>query len=284
MEQLEKLEPIFGTLKKLRALIKEKGIAGYRGLLIDFLDYDQKISSCIDLAAKSKLFSIIVEDLDSAKEILALNQQLKGGVISIYPLSIIDEVTVEKQRAYPEGEAGVRPLTQYVRLKADADRRVAKLVHNLFSKAALVSNYPLAMRVAKEHNLTCITPELQIVYAGAFITQVGHYNRAQHDRVQLYQRAAGFERQLEEKAQAALTLERQKDGFNDKELEVLRKHQKCEVTISNLKGAYQQLTSVLYEIKNQIEHKSTHSAEVERQIQSYTAQERELKDQIAALE
>jgi chromosome segregation ATPase len=53
------------------------------------LDFDPKFSSCIDLAAKSKLFSIIVEDLDSAKEILKLNSEIKGGVIQIYPLTII---------------------------------------------------------------------------------------------------------------------------------------------------------------------------------------------------
>ena len=67
VEQLEKIEPIFSTLKKLIGLIKEKGIQGYRGMLIDFIDFDQKISSCIDLAAKSKLFSVIVDDLESAK-------------------------------------------------------------------------------------------------------------------------------------------------------------------------------------------------------------------------
>ena len=34
------------------------------------------------------------------------------------------------------------------------------------------------MSVAKEHNLTCITADLDVVYAGAFISKVGHYNRA----------------------------------------------------------------------------------------------------------
>jgi chromosome segregation ATPase len=76
-------------LRKIRALIKEKNLQGFKGLLIDFLEFDPKISSIVDLAAKSKLFSIIVEDLDTAKEILALNAQIKGGVINIYPLSII---------------------------------------------------------------------------------------------------------------------------------------------------------------------------------------------------
>jgi chromosome segregation ATPase len=60
-------------LRKIRGLIKEKNIQGFKGLLIDFLEFDPKISSIVDLAAKSKLFSIVVEDLDTAKEILALN-------------------------------------------------------------------------------------------------------------------------------------------------------------------------------------------------------------------
>jgi chromosome segregation ATPase len=67
IDSLENIEPIFLTLKKLRGLIKEKGIQGYHGLLLEFLDFDPKFSSCIDLAAKSKLFSIIVEDLETAK-------------------------------------------------------------------------------------------------------------------------------------------------------------------------------------------------------------------------
>jgi len=71
----------------------------------------------------------------------------------------------------------VKPLSKFVNLKPDGDRRVAKLVHNIFSKVVLVSNYALAMEVARDYNLTCITTDLQIVYAGAFITQVGHYNR-----------------------------------------------------------------------------------------------------------
>ena len=37
----------------------------------------------------------------------------------------------------------------------------------------MVPDYSTALQVAKDHGLTCVTPDLQIVYAGAFITRVG---------------------------------------------------------------------------------------------------------------
>jgi hypothetical protein len=45
---------------------------------------------------------VIVDDLNTAKEVLSLNQQIKGGVINIYPLSIMDQVHDQKDKAYPQ--------------------------------------------------------------------------------------------------------------------------------------------------------------------------------------
>jgi chromosome segregation ATPase len=55
-------------------------------------------------------------------------------------------------------------------LKDGSDPRLARLISKVFGKFVLVSNYTLAMQIAKENNLTCITPDHQIVFAGAFIT------------------------------------------------------------------------------------------------------------------
>ena len=118
------------------------------------------------------------------------------------------------------------------------------------------------MEVARDCNLTCITTDLQIVHAGAFITQVGHYNRSQHDRVTLYRRVSQIERQVQEKVAASMHFEMMKDSQNDKELESLRRLQKAEVTMNSLKSAYQQLTSMLFEFKNQLDHKNQHLVEL----------------------
>ena len=42
----------------------------------------------------------------------------------------------------------------------------------------MVKDYESALRIAKQNGLTCVTPELQVVFAGAFITKVGSEGRA----------------------------------------------------------------------------------------------------------
>jgi chromosome segregation ATPase len=48
--------------------------------------------ACVDVAAKSKLFGIIVDTLETAKKVLQINKEIKGGVINIYPLETLDQM------------------------------------------------------------------------------------------------------------------------------------------------------------------------------------------------
>jgi chromosome segregation ATPase len=73
------------------------------------------------------------------------------------------------------------------------------LVSKVFGKFVLVQTYALAMQVAKDYNLTCITPDHQIVFAGAFLTQVGQYTRSAQDRPTLYRKVSALEHLRDEK-------------------------------------------------------------------------------------
>lgn len=65
--QLDKLEPIYATLRRIESIAKEQEIKGYRGLLIDFVECKfPQFHQIVDIVAKSKLFSILVDDLDTA--------------------------------------------------------------------------------------------------------------------------------------------------------------------------------------------------------------------------
>lgn len=64
---LDKLEPIYCTLRRIEAVVKERQIKGYCGLLIDFVECKHtQFFSIVDIAAQAKLFSIIVDDLEAA--------------------------------------------------------------------------------------------------------------------------------------------------------------------------------------------------------------------------
>jgi len=57
-------------------------------------------------------------------------------------------------------DVDAKPLIDFVTLKATADQRLMRLVQNAFSKVVLVRDYQTALRIAKDKNLTCITPDL----------------------------------------------------------------------------------------------------------------------------
>lgn len=101
---------------------------------------------------------MIVDDLKSAQELLRLNKEIKGGVINIYPLETMDQI---EQKAMPQSYPdGAKPLLKMVKLKEGADKRLTKLLLNALCKVVMVKDYATALNIAKEHGLTCVTPDL----------------------------------------------------------------------------------------------------------------------------
>ena len=91
-------------------------------------------------------------------------------MINIHPLETLDQIELKQTPAIPQD---AKSVLEFVRLKPNADVRLQKLIINTFCKVVMVKDYASALRIAKESGLTCITPELQVVYSGAFITKVG---------------------------------------------------------------------------------------------------------------
>lgn len=110
--------------------------------MIDYLECtSENFMPCVDIAAKSKLFSVIVDTMETAKQVLEANKAVKGGVINVYPLETLDQVAGH-QRLPVEG---TKSLLDIVKLKPGADGRLQNLVSNIFGKVVLVRNYEQAM-------------------------------------------------------------------------------------------------------------------------------------------
>ncbi len=85
---LDKADPSYLTLRRVDLACRD--LPGYKGLLLDHLHIsDQRFNAVVDIAGKSKLFTILVEDLATAQQVLEINKQLKGGVVNIYPLETL---------------------------------------------------------------------------------------------------------------------------------------------------------------------------------------------------
>jgi len=65
-QALDKVEPIYATLRRLQALAKQKESHCFKGLLIDYIECKPQFAGVLDIAANKKLFSVIVDDLKSA--------------------------------------------------------------------------------------------------------------------------------------------------------------------------------------------------------------------------
>lgn len=79
------------TLEKLEELILEKKISGYYGLLIEHLQINPQFLFAYDIACKGKLFSVIVDNENTAFQIVEIIKSLKGSNITIYPLSWLNQ-------------------------------------------------------------------------------------------------------------------------------------------------------------------------------------------------
>ena len=144
----------------------------------------------------------------------------------------------------------MKPLINFVKLTEKADARLLGLVESIFSKVVMVKDYSVAQNVAKEHNLTAVTPDLQVVYAGAFITRVGKDMSAQESRMLIYSRIIKLQEGYSAKAAEADQLQAQQEEMSQTDLDSLRQLQKSEVQLNHLRHAQSELNASIFEVKS----------------------------------
>ena len=102
-----------------------------------------------------------------------------------------------KDRKYPDSKS-TQPLTSMVGLKENSPAELQRLVKHMFGKIVLVEDYQTALYVAQQFNLTTITPDFQMVHAGAFLAKVGQYS-GKAERVFIYEKLKVLQTEVESK-------------------------------------------------------------------------------------
>lgn len=81
------------ALRELMKQVEQREVDGVYGMLIDLVDIKPDVLSAIESLAYNKMFAIAVKDTKTADELVAINRELKGPRISIYPMEWLDEET-----------------------------------------------------------------------------------------------------------------------------------------------------------------------------------------------
>ena len=173
-----------------------------------------------------------------------------------------------------------------VKLKDGADKRLTKLLLNILCNVVMVKDYATALSIAKQHGLTCVTPNLQVVYAGAFITKVGQQVRdgnQSESKVALYSQIQELTVEYDRLSDEMMRIKEAQAELNQSDLEAMRTVRRCEVQLNSLSQSLTELHAAHLEINASISARTQKEAELQGEAARHERQQKVLADQIATL-
>jgi len=238
---IEKMIPNNDILKAVID-IKNQNFPGCYGILMDLLKTEKKFNNAMDIIAKDKLYSLIVDSVDTANKIMEYNLSKNGPVISIIPLEWNTEL---KNINYPSTSEAV-PFLNCIEIKPEilkilSEEKIIPIINKIFGKSMLVKNYEVGLKLAKQHNMNCVTPENEIIYSGAFMSKIGYYD-FKRQRVNLYDQLNENMQGLNLSNENKLRLEDERRNISNRETKILRESQMLLVKKNELSYKLQELS------------------------------------------
>ena len=228
MEQLSINFPNFETFKTVSTL-KNLKIQGVYGLVLDLIDANPKVRNAIDLILKDRLYTIIVDSMETAKRILDENKKLNGPVINIIPLDFIelnneestdseeenaewivedsqnDKSMIKRKDVGKTQLAGAKSFLDFIKINEEFlqqnptinQKKLEKILENYFGKCQIVKDYETGMKYAKIYHFTCVTSANEVIYGGGYLTHMGHFDYNKQ-RISLYNKLSEISKRYDE--------------------------------------------------------------------------------------
>jgi len=267
-----KLIPNYDILSTVLS-IKSLNIPGVIGILIEIVDVDERFKDAVDLIAKDKLYSIIVDNYETANKIIQINKDRKGPVISILPLDWNKDYSSKYNYQNLKDSS---PLVNYIKIKSAFISNfelykidLQNLINKIFGKTLLVKNYEVGLNLAKQANMNCITRENEIIYAGAILTKIGRYDN-QKQRLNYYEQINSNFHKVNEITVMKQQFEKLKIDFTNSEAQILRDIQSSQLQKNDMLNRLQNISNqenlLVQEINNQKENIGIKSAALDKTI------------------
>ena len=229
-DQIKNLELSFPSFDIFKAVkkIKDLNLQGVYGILLDIIEAEPKAKNAVDLILGNKLYTMIVDTMETAQKVLEIIKREQYPAITIIPLEFLGDKQIKKMNPIPDSA----PVLNYVKVRQDfcmkypeiGESTLQYLIYKHLKGCLLVKSYETGMNIAKEHNMTCVTSENEIVQGGGYLAKMGMYNKAKQ-RYLLYEKYKDSSRNLSSMNEKIQMISKTKEEFSNEESKIIRNQQ-----------------------------------------------------------
>lgn len=285
IDQLSINFPNFEIFKTVTTL-KNLKIPGLYGLFLDLIDTNPKVRNAIDLILKDRLYTIIADNMETAKKILDENKKINGPVINIIPLDFIeldndDNINSDEDEDWLVNEtqrndenmsrfnrkdvsktqlAGAKSFLEFIKINENFlsqnpeinQKKLQKILENFFGKCQIVKDYETGMKYAKIYHFTCVTSANEVIYGGGYLTHMGHFDYNKQ-RIALYSKLSEINKKYEECVSKKQKINEHKEEIMNQEMQI---QQETDLTFKKRSDINSKIDSMAKELTNFLQNKT----------------------------
>nr|CAB3460583.1 unnamed protein product [Digitaria exilis] len=135
-------------LNSVSRIIKDHGITGVFGPVLELVDCEEKFFTAVEVTAANNLFHVVVENDDISTRIIQILTREKGGRVTFIPLNRVKVPDL----SCPQSPDFV-PLLKKLKYRAEHRRAFEQV----FGRTVICRDLETATKVARSNGLDCIT-------------------------------------------------------------------------------------------------------------------------------
>ena len=284
MEQLSINFPNFEIFKTVSTL-KNMRIQGFYGLVLDLIDANPKVRNAIDLILKDRLYTIIVDTMETAKRILDENKKINGPVINIIPLDFIElngddtadsededsewimedsqnnKSMIRRKDMTKTQLAGAKSFLDFIKINDEFikqnptvnQKKLEKILDDYFGKCQIVKDYETGMKYAKIYHFTCVTSANEVIYGGGYLTHMGHFDYNKQ-RISLYNKLSEINKRYNDFDEKKGRVNEHKEQIMNQEMQI---QQETDTSFKNRSDINSKLDGLEKEMTNCLQNKTS---------------------------
>ena len=284
MEQLSINFPNFEIFKTVSTL-KNMRIQGFYGLVLDLIDANPKVRNAIDLILKDRLYTIIVDTMETAKRILDENKKINGPVINIIPLDFIElngddtadsededsewimedsqnnKSMIKRKDMTKTQLAGAKSFLDFIKINDEFikqnptvnQKKLEKILDDYFGKCQIVKDYETGMKYAKIYHFTCVTSANEVIFGGGYLTHMGHFDYNKQ-RISLYSKLSEINKRYNDFDEKKGRVNEHKEQIMNQEMQI---QQETDTSFKNRSDINSKLDALEKEMTNCLQNKTS---------------------------